>query len=604
MNNQKVIIVESPAKAKTISTYLNGVSVYSSKGHIRDIKISGIGGLGIDIDNDFEPDYEVIQGKGALIKDLIKYTKDKEVFLATDPDREGEAIAWHLTQVLNLDPNKVKRVIFKEITKSAVKDAFEHPQMLDLKLVESQETRRILDRIIGFKLSALLRKKNVGNPTAGRVQSVALKLICDLEEKIQAFVSVEYYNIFAHFEHFKAEYIIKKDHRVSQEEAQTIHDQSTNPFTVTKIDKKETFSYPRLPFITSTLQQEAFNTLSMGAARVSRIAQDLYEGIQIGNEIIGLITYMRTDSTRMASDFVSATNYYISNNFGRQYLGKYKVGKNDNAQDAHEAIRPTSVERTPEKMKAYLTDDQYKVYKKIYERAVASLMAPAIYDSTKVILSSNGHNYALDGSIMKFEGYHKVLADTSKDKILPDLNEGEVYNASKIEMVQKFTQPPARYNEASLIKELEAKGIGRPSTYSSIIQTLKDDKRGYVALENRKFIPTDTGIHISKQLNDYFNTIINDVYTAQMEDQLDHIADGQTSKHKMLNDFYTKFEDLITVAQNNMLKPTPEVSEYYCPKCGAIMYKRPSKYKKGEYYLSCSNFPKCKNILPFPPKTA
>ena len=598
---EKVIIVESPAKSKTISSYFNNeVLVLSSVGHIRDLKTSGKDGLGVNVDEGFEPDYGIIKGKNTLIKDLIKQTKNKQVYLATDPDREGEAIAWHLAQVLGIDLNQENRVVFREITKPAILEAINHPKKIDLELVDSQETRRILDRIIGFRLSSLLRRKNSGNPTAGRVQSVALKLVCDLEREIQAFIPEEYYNIYAHFNNeIKAEYIIKAKTRIKKDEADRIVAGSTNPFVVEDLIKKEASKKPRAPYITSTLQQDAYNQLSMSAARFSRTAQRLYEGIEIDGELVGLITYMRTDSNRLSPLFTSEATNYIKANYGEKYLGKLQTTTKGNAQDAHEAIRPTSVKRTPDSIKEYLSDDEYRLYKKIYEHTLASLMTPAVYENSKLILVSNKEfKYQLEGTRLIFDGYHRVLADVNKEKSLPNFKVGDTITANQIEAIQKFTQPPARYNEASLIKDLESKGIGRPSTYSAIINILKDEKRNYVKVEEKRFIPTEQGFLIYGQLDKYFDSIINEEYTAKLEDQLDNIADGNQVGVEVLSKFYQQFIPLLETADQGLVKQAAVVTGQICPECGSNLVIRKSRY--GEF-LGCSNFPKCKHIEPIIP---
>lgn len=589
---QKVIIVESPSKSKTIGSYLNHEAiVLSSVGHIRDLKTSGPSGLGVDIENKFKPDYGISKGKSKVVSELIKKTKGKEVLIATDPDREGEAIAWHLAEVLGLDLNDKNRIVFREITKPAVMEAMKTPRKIDQDLVNSQEARRILDRIIGFKLSTLLQRK-IKSKSAGRVQSVALKLIVDLEREIKAFIPEEYHNIYAFFKDFKADYIVKKDHKIKEAEASTIVSESINPFVVTDITSKETKRNAKVPFITSTLQQDAVNNLNMSSSRVMGLAQKLYEGIEIDGELTGLITYMRTDSTRLSPLFVGETQTYIENVFGKAYLGTYKTNNKDSAQDAHEAIRPTSVHRTPASMEPYLEKDEFKLYKRIYERAVASLMSAAVYQQSKVILTANEkYHYQIEGSILKFDGYQKVFNDGSKDKLLPKVELNQKLDALKVEAEKKFTLPPARYNEASLIKDLEAKGIGRPSTYATIIKTLKD--RGYVELQEKRFHPTDQGTLTSDQLDLFFNSIINVDYTSKMESDLDLIAEGKSGSLELLSDFYRKFVPLLENANEKMDQQQPVVTDEICPLCGSHLVVRKSKY--GEF-LGCSSFPKCRYI--------
>ncbi|CDR31171.1 DNA topoisomerase 1 [Acholeplasma oculi] len=589
-----VIIVESPAKSKTISSYFdNKVTVLSSVGHIRDLATSGVDGLGVNVLDTFEPTYKVIKGKATLIKDLIKKTKGKEVLLATDPDREGEAIAWHLAQVLDLDIEEKNRIIFKEITKPAVLEAINQKRTIDKGLVNSQESRRILDRIIGFKLSKFLRNK-IKSQSAGRVQSVALKLIVELEKEILAFVPETYYTIHAHFGDLRAEYIIPKDYKIKLEEANQILETSKNPFTIISIDEKESKRNAKPPFITSTLLQDAVNSLSMSSARTMQIASELYQGIDIEGELIGLITYMRTDSDRLSKEFVDPANKYIEEHFGKKYLGHYKTNKKDSQQDAHEAIRPTDLHLTPQRVEQYLSKDQFKLYKRIYERALGSLMAPAIFNLKKVKLDAGGNIYELDGSQQIFDGYLKVVTDKSKDKILPPYQVGDRLESDLVESIEKVTMPPARYNEASLIKDLESKGIGRPSTYATIIKTLKS--RDYVTVEEKRFKPTEQGILTVDTLNTYFSDIMNTDYTSRMENELDMIAEGSVNGVELLKDFYQRFVPLLEKADQQLERIKPVISDKICPLCGKPLAIRKSKY--GQFY-GCTGFPKCKHIEPF-----
>ncbi|MGE4320776.1 MAG: type I DNA topoisomerase [Acholeplasmataceae bacterium] len=589
---EKLIIVESPSKSKTIQSYLGGnTTVLSSKGHIRDLAISGKDGLGIDIENDFQPSYVPIKGKAQVIKELKNAAKDKDVLIATDPDREGEAIGWHLAQVLGLDTNDKNRIIFREITKQAVTEALEHPRKIDQDLVNSQEARRILDRIIGFKLSKLLQSK-IKSKSAGRVQSVALKLIVDLEKQIEAFIPETYYELDAKFSKFKADYIIPSKTRIGFEQATKIKEESINPFIVKSVEVKDSIRNARAPFITSTLQQDAINYLYMSATKTMRVAQELYEGIDIHGEMMGLITYMRTDSTRLAEPFVNDAKHYIENTYGKAYMGKYKVTTSENAQDAHEAIRPTSLQNTPEKMEPYLSKDEFKLYKRIYERTVASLMAPAIYEAIKVVLESHGHAYLAEGLTLTFDGHYKAFNDQMpKEKKLPHLEVGHEINAHEIELFEKETTPPARYSEASLIKEMESLGIGRPSTYAQTIQTIK--ARDYVKLESKRFVPTEQGRLTSEQLDLFFNKIINVEYTSRMEKALDEISDNHTSGVKIVSDFYHSFIPMVNHAQKDMKKIEPKMTDELCPVCGKPLVVRTSKY--GEFH-ACSGFPKCRYI--------
>lgn len=590
--SKKLIIVESPSKAKTIGSYVgDDVLVLSSKGHVRDLATSGVDGLGIDLENEYLPFYKIIPGKQQLVKELIQKSKNKKVFIATDQDREGEAIGWHLAEILKLDPKEANRIVFREITKPAILEAMKHPRPIDQHLVFSQETRRILDRIIGFKLSKLLQSK-IKSKSAGRVQSVALKLIVDLEKEIDAFIPETYYEIEACFHHVKADYQIPEKKRLSKEEAETIVSESKNPFTVTKIETKESKRQPKPAFITSTLQQDAINNLNMSASRTMMVAQKLYEGIEIGGEIIGLITYMRTDANRLADPFIQETQSYIEKEFGKSYLGKYRVTTKDNAQDAHEAIRPTSIHRTPDMMQDYLSKDELKLYKRIYERTVASLMSPAIFDVTKVTFESNGHIYQASGEIEKFKGFQAIYTESKhKDKILPHLTEGQTIDAKEVNPIEKVTTPPTRYSEATLIKDLESLGIGRPSTYASILQTLK--ARDYVELVEKRFKPTDQGKLTSEQLDEFFHKIINVEYTSKMETVLDEIAEGKKNGGVLIDQFYKSFIPLVDHAQKHMKKIGPKLTDELCPMCGKPLVVRMSKY--GEF-IACSGFPKCKYV--------
>lgn len=590
--NKRMIIVESPSKSKTIASYVGkDTLVLSSKGHIRDLAISGKDGLGVDIDNNFEPKYVSIKGKTSVIKELKEKAKGRDVLIATDPDREGEAIGWHLAQILNLNPQDKNRIVFREITKPAILEALEHPRKIDQHLVNSQEARRILDRIIGFKLSKLLQSK-IKSKSAGRVQSVALKLIVDLEKEIEAFVPETYYEIDASFAHLRANFVIPTNKRLNQEEAEQIVKTSTNPFVVSKIDVKESRRHPRPPFITSTLQQDAVNNLNMSTARTMMVAQSLYEGKEIDGEIIGLITYMRTDSPRLATPFIHEAESFITNHYGKQYLGKYTATIKDNAQDAHEAIRPTALSRTPESIEHHLSKDEFRLYQRIYQRALASLMTSAVFESTKITLASGHHIYQAEGLVEVFDGHYKVFDDQKpKTKVLPVLKVGDGLNAKKVEMTEKVTTPPARYSEATLIKEMESLGIGRPSTYSQIIQTLKH--RDYVTMTKKRFAPTDQGKLTSEQLDIFFKRIINVDYTSHMEKELDEIAEGSASGVTLVSDFYHSFMPLVDIAQKDMKKIGPKETDEVCPKCGKPLVIRTSRY--GEF-MACSGFPKCKFI--------
>ena len=595
---KELVIVESPSKSKTIEKYLGkDYKVTSSKGHIRDLATTGKYGLGVDIENNFKPNYKAIKGKGKLITDLKKEAKNyDDVILATDPDREGEAISWHLKDSLGL--KNYKRVVFNEITKDAIKEAFKNPRDIDMDLVHSQEARRILDRIIGFRLSNLMRSKTDGT-SAGRVQSVALKLIVDREREIEAFKSEEYYTITAIFNEFDAELFKYKNKKIeikSEKEANDILDKLSNSFKIEDIERKETKKRSRLPFTTSTMTQMASNRLGFTASKTMRIAQKLYEGIDLLNETVGLISYMRTDSVRLSDVFVTEAKEFIKNKYGNEYIGYVKkVKKNDNVQDAHEAIRPTSVLRTPESVKDYLDKDEFKLYNLIYVRTLASLMSDAILDKTSVVFDNNDYKFKTNGQIVKFDGYLKIYNNYEEvsDKTLPDFSnyKSNVVVSKKIEKEQHFTNPPSRYTEASLIKELERLGIGRPSTYATIIDILK--KRLYIEVNEKKFVPTKTGIQITDKLQEFFSDIINVEYTKEMESDLDKIAEGNEVWYELLKRFYNDFDPLLNKAFKNMEKDEPEKVGEKCPECGKDLVVRKSKYGS---FVGCSGYPECKYI--------
>ncbi|MEG0686723.1 MAG: type I DNA topoisomerase [Erysipelotrichales bacterium] len=597
----KLVIVESPSKSKTIEKYLGeDYQVLSSKGHIRDLATSGKGGLGIDIESGFIPTYKNSSDKKDVIKELKKASKNKQVFLATDPDREGEAISWHLMQVLGLSEEEDNRIVFNEITKNAVTGALESPRKVDLDLVSSQETRRMLDRIIGFKLSSLLKSK-IKSKSAGRVQSVALKLICERQKEIDAFIPEEYYTIEALFNEEKIEfeaslnkYKNKKKEIKTLEEAQEILGSLDKEFKVKELKKRSTSAKPKLAFITSTLQQEAYGKLGFNSKKTMRVAQGLYEGIDLGSDTVGLITYMRTDSNRLNNDFVQSSFKHIESEYGKEYVGTYAQTKSKgNVQDAHEGIRPTSIEYTPASIKKHLTPDQFKLYELIYSRTLASLMKPAKKNNTTILLENNDYEFNATGSIITFDGYKKVYGkfESNSDKILPDLKEGSSIKSTKINETQHFTKGPSAYTESSLIKELEELKIGRPSTYSSIIDTLK--LRKYVTYEQKKFAPTEQGVLTNEELTKFFNEIINVEYTAQMEDDLDQVSDGNVESIKVLTDFYSKFEPLLENAKENMEKIPPKPTGEKCPECGSDMVFRQGRY--GEFE-ACGNYPECKYI--------
>ena len=595
---KNLVIVESPSKSKTIEKYLGkDYKVVSSKGHIRDLSTTGKYGLGVDIDNNFKPNYVPIKGKSSVIKSLKKDVKDSDmIYLASDPDREGEAIAWHLKDALNIKDNNYKRVLFNEITHDKVIDAINSPTIINNDLVKSQETRRILDRIIGFRLSKLLQRK-IGAKSAGRVQSVALKLIVDREREIEAFIPEEYWKIVAIFEDYEAElfkYKTKDLELHNEEEANNVLNSLSDEYKVESIDKKEKGRKSKFPFITSTLQQEASTKLGFPARKTMSIAQKLYEGIDLGDETVGLITYMRTDSIRLSDDFVGPTMKYIEEKYGKKYVGHIKNSKKkDNVQDAHEAIRPTSVLREPEKVKVYLSGDEFKLYSLIYKRTLASLMSDAVVNQTTIIFDNNDYKFKTTGSVLLFDGYLKVYKDyeSSEDKILPEIGDNEVCITNNVECSQHFTKPPARYTEAKLIKELEELGIGRPSTYATIIDTIKS--RDYVIVEEKKFKPTSIGIETTDKLQEFFSDLINTDYTRDMENDLDEIALGNISNVKVLKDFWDLFEPRVEDAFTDMEKKEPETTGEVCPDCGNPLVIRKGKY--GEF-IACSNYPECKYI--------
>ena len=598
--SKHLVIVESPSKSKTIEKYLgNDYKVVSSKGHIRDLATTGKYGLGVDIEDGFKPNYIPISGKKKVITELKKDVKDSDiVYLASDPDREGEAIAWHLKDALGIKDDKYKRVLFNEITHDKVISAINNPTVIDDNLVRSQETRRILDRIIGFRLSKLMQSKT-GGKSAGRVQSVALKLIVDREREISSFNSEEYWTITSKFDEIEAD-LFNYNHKDieinTEEEADSILSKLSNKYKIESVESKKKSKKSKPPFITSTLQQEASTKLGFTAKKTMSIAQKLYEGMDIGSETVGLITYMRTDSIRLSDEFIGASYKYIEENYGKDYIGYAKKSKKtENVQDAHEAIRPTSVYRNPEDIKKYLSTDEYKLYKIIYYRALASLMADAKVEATSVILDNNNYQFKINGQILIYDGYLKAYAlyETSEDKVLPDefKNEGSILTTTDVTKKQHFTSPPPRYTEAKLIKELEELGIGRPSTYAKIMDTIKE--RGYVTIEEKKFVPTEIGIETTDRLQEFFSDLINVKYTAAMETDLDTIALGKLDEIKVLREFYDKFEPEVEKAFGQMEKKAPKETGEVCPNCGSSLVIRKGRY--GEF-TACSNYPECKYI--------
>lgn len=597
---KNLVIVESPSKTKPIEKYLGSdYKVLSSKGHVRDLSTHGKYGLGVDVENDFKADYIPMKGKKSVIDELKKEAKKVDhVYLATDPDREGEAISWHLQTVLGLKDNDYDRVVFNEITKNTVVEAFNHSRKIDEDLVNSQETRRILDRIIGFRLSRLIQSKTDGS-SAGRVQSVALKLIVDKEREIEAFKKEEYWTIEAIFPEFSASLFNynHKDFEIKNEvEANEVLNNLGNSFKIESVDKKSKQKQSKPPYTTSTMQQDASNKLNFNAKKTMQIAQKLYEGIELEDDVVGLITYMRTDSIRLSDDFVKSTYKFIEAKYGKEYIGNIKVSKKkDNVQDAHEGIRPTSINRTPESVKKFLSNDEYKLYRLIYYRALASLMKSATTINTTVILDNNNYQFKATGQIIDFDGYLKVYKDyeETKDAELPpfDTYKSNVIVSKEINKEQHFTQPPSRYTEAKLIKEMEELGIGRPSTYATTMDIIK--KRGYANLVEKKFIPTDTGFEITDKLQEFFSHLINVEYTANMETDLDKIAEGNENHIKVLKEFYEAFEPAVKNAFTEMPKKEAEKTGEDCPNCGSPMVIRKGKY--GEF-AACSNYPNCKYI--------
>lgn len=599
---KNLVIVESPAKSKTIEKYLGSdFTVTSSKGHIRDLTTRGHGGYGVDIENDFKPQYKILKDKNPIVKELKKEIKNADkVFLATDPDREGEAISWHLYEVLGLENKPYERVVFNEITKQAVLRALEHGRDIDQNLVRSQESRRILDRIIGFSLSKLLQRK-IGSKSAGRVQSAALKILVDREKEIEAFIPEEYWDIFVEFSKknnkLKAklvQYLDEKIKLTNKEETDKVLESLSSNYTIVDIIKKMREKSAKPPFITSTLQQEASTKYNFISKKTMMIAQKLYEGIELGNERVGLITYMRTDSVRLSQDFINEAKTYIQNEFGSKYYFGYKDSNKDkNVQDAHEAIRPSRLSYTPESVKDYLTNDEYKLYSLIYARAVAALMSPAIIEDEKIKIDNQGYIFEVTGEKIAYDGYLKVYSkfESALEKTLPDFEIGELLCHPKVETEQKFTNPPQRYSESRLIRKMEELGIGRPSTYAMTIDTLK--ARNYAKVVKKIFYPTKQGILTSDKLDEYFHSVINIKYTAEMEETLDDISEGKKVWHQELKRFYFNFLPLLNNANETMEKIYPVYLDEECPQCGSKLVIRNGRF--GEF-AACSAFPKCKYI--------
>jgi DNA topoisomerase-1 len=610
---KNLLIVESPAKAKTIRTILgSNYTVKASVGHVRDLPKSK---LGIDIDNNFEPNYITIRGKGDIIQELKKEAKKADnVFLATDPDREGEAISWHLAKILNLDENKEIRIEFHEITKDAIKNASKAPRKLNIDLVNAQQARRVLDRLVGYKISPLLWKKIKKGLSAGRVQSVALKLVIDREKEIMNFKPEEYWTLELEIKKSRKKFIAKfvgyfeNDKLIkvkinNQDEINKILESiDKEKITVAKIEKSKSYSKPGPPFTTSSLQQEANRKLNFTSKKTMMVAQQLYEGVKVkGEGNVGLVTYIRTDSFRLSDEAVENAKQFILSNFGEKYY-KYRVYKKSKkneskVQDAHEAIRPTSLLRTPEKIKDSLTSDQYKLYSLIWKRAVACQMADAEYDVTKVLFNNNDNIFESNGKVLVFDGFRAVYgyADEKDEKMFPEVKINEVLDISKVIPEQHFTQPPARYTEASLIKDLEEKGIGRPSTYAPTITTITS--RDYVAKEKGYLIPTDMGFLVTEMMEKYFPKIVNEKFTADLENHLDDVASGNINWRNVISNFYESFKKELDVAENEMkeIEIKDEVSDVKCDNCGAFMVIKSGRFGK---FLACPNYPECKNTKP------
>ncbi|MDN4523434.1 type I DNA topoisomerase [Fictibacillus fluitans] len=607
-----LVIVESPAKAKTIKKYLGSkYIVKASMGHVRDLPRSQ---MGVEISDNFNPKYITIRGKGPVLKELKTAAKKvKKIFLASDPDREGEAIAWHLAHSLDIDLNSECRVVFNEITKNAIKDSFKRPRKINMALVDAQQARRVLDRLVGYKISPLLWKKVKKGLSAGRVQTVALRLIVEREKEIKAFVPEEYWKIKASFSYGKEEFEAgffgvngKKKELANEEEVKEVLSKlKGNKFSIASVQKKERKRNPAPPFITSSLQQEAARKLNFRAKKTMMLAQQLYEGIDLGKEgTVGLITYMRTDSTRISDLAKEEAQTFITEEYGKEYVnqvnrGEKKQGKN--AQDAHEAIRPSSASKHPKELKEYLSRDQLRLYRLIWERFIASQMSSAVLDTMTVDLDNEGVIFRANGSKVKFPGFMKVYIEGNddgkkdEDRLLPDLVEGETAEKKEIEPTQHFTQPPPRYSEARLVRTMEELGIGRPSTYAPTLDTIQ--KRGYVMLDDKKFQPTELGEVVLELTLEFFSQVFNVEFTAQMENDLDEIEDGDKHWNEVIDEFYKSFEKQLVVAEEEMkeveIKDEPAGED--CELCGHEMVYKMGRYGK---FMACSNFPDCRNTKP------
>lgn len=601
-----LVIVESPSKAKTIGKYLgSSYKVIASVGHVRDLPKSK---LGIDVEHDFEPQYIPIRGKGDLIKELKKEAKAAgKVYLATDPDREGEAISWHLAFLLGLDPDQPCRIVFNEITKDAIKKAVKSPRAIDIGLVDAQQARRALDRLVGYQISPLLWRKIRRGLSAGRVQSAALKIICDRENEINNFKPQEYWNIQVKFKKGKvftakvAEYQKKKISIASKAEAdRVLTDLAGGSYQVAAIVRRERQRKPFAPFTTSSLQQDAANKLNFTTKKTMMVSQQLYEGVEVkGAGTVGLVTYIRTDSVRISEEAKAMAHAYIEENFGKNYIANnIYTNKKKDIQDAHEAIRPSNITLDPESIKESLTKDQYNLYKLIWTRFLASQMAPAVFDSMQVSIENGAYGLKASGSKLIFDGYQKIYApnfDEDKDKLLPDLAEGETLKAEEVLPEQKFTEPPARFTEASLVKELEEKNIGRPSTYAPIIATILERK--YIGREKKVLVPTDLGFLVTQLMEEYFKEIVDTGFTAEMEDKLDDVETKTLDWKQVVRDFYGPFEKELDIADQAIEKVElpVQITDEVCELCG-----KPMAIKSGRFgeFLACTGYPECKNTKP------
>lgn len=611
--SNKLIIVESPAKANTIKKFLGAnTKVLASMGHIRDLPKSK---LGVDIEHDFEPEYINIRGKGDLIKSLKKEAKGADiVYLATDPDREGEAIAWHLAKILEIPEDSVCRVTFNEITKEAVKESIKQPRKIDMNLTDAQQARRVLDRIVGYKISPLLWKKVKPGLSAGRVQSVAVKLIVDRENEIRNFIPEEYWNIYATLldekskQDFVAKFYGKNDKKVELHKKEEVDEILANikngKYIVTNIKNGEKKRTPAPPFTTSTMQQEASRKIGFTIKKTMSVAQGLYEGVRIPEKgSVGLITYMRTDSTRISEEARAVAKEVITQTYGANYYENRYYRQNKDAQDAHEGIRPTYIHITPDSIKDSLTADQYKLYKLIYNRFIASQMTAAVYDTISVDIDVNEYKFKASGQNLKFKGFMTLYVegndfkeDEEESTNIPKLELNQEVKKEKLDAKQSFTEPPARYTEASLVKELETKGIGRPSTYSPIITTIIE--RRYIEKDKKQLVPTQLGEVVNTLLTENFTDIIDVTFTARVEDEFDEVAEGKEEWKQILREFYPPFEKELEKVDKELehVKLEDEVSDVKCDKCGRMMVIKMSRYGK---FLACPGYPECKNVKPF-----